>query len=193
MPTAWQLSLLPASFRGVPFGVRSTGWRTGRRAVTHEFPFRDLPYTEDLGRSARRLAFSGFVVGDDAGQQAGRLLNACEQKGAGELVHPIYGNVKQQLLSVETEERWDNGRVIEFRFQFVEPGEVFYPTTATDTQAVTAFQSDSAEPRIVSDYRTTSESVGDGSQGATAPAAPEATGNAPFEIPSLDVEHPPPT
>lgn len=152
MPTAWQLSLLPASFKGVPFGVRAAGWRAGRRAVTHSYPFRDLPYTEDLGRTARALTFSGFVVGDDAGFQAGALLNACETKGAGELVHPIYGASQQQLLTVETEERWDNGRVVEFRFTFVEPGEVFYPNTAADTQAVTAFQADAAQPKIVSDY-----------------------------------------
>lgn len=111
-----------------------------------------MPYTEDLGRSARRLTFSGFVVGDNAGILAGALLNACETKGAGELVHPVYGASQQQLLTVETEERWDNGRVVEFRFTFVEPGEVFYPNTATDTQAVTAFQADAAQPKLVSDY-----------------------------------------
>jgi len=152
MPTAWQLSLLPASWKGAPFGVRATGWRTGRRAVTHEYPFRDLPYTEDLGRRARVLSFSGFVVGDDAGFQAAALLTVCETKGAGELVHPIYGRSQQQLIGVETEERWDAGRVVEFRFQFVEPGQVFYPTAQTDTPAQTNAQADQAQPHIVNDF-----------------------------------------
>lgn len=152
MRTAWQISLLPASWRGASFGVRTTGWRTGRRVVTHQYPFRDLPYSEDLGREARHLSFSGFVVGDDAAFQASALLNACEQKGAGELIHPIYGSYQQQLVSVETEERWDNGRVVEFRFQFVEPGEVFYPTTANDTQAETASKAGAAKPAVASDY-----------------------------------------
>lgn len=159
MPTPWQLSLLPASWKGVPFGVRAAAWRTGRRAVVHVYPFRDLPYTEDLGREARRLSFSGFVVGDDAGYQAGELLNVCEEKGAGELVHPVYGSSQQQLLSVETEERWDNGRVVEFRFIFVEPGELYYPTSSLDTQHVTAFTSEEAKPLLVQDYSSMVDKV----------------------------------
>lgn len=152
MPTTWQLSLLPASWRGVPFGVKATGWRAGRRAVTHQYPFRDQPYTEDLGRSARQLTFSGFVIGDDAAFQASAILNACEQKGPGELVHPVYGSVRMQLVGVESEERWDNGRVVEFRFQFVEPGEVLYPTSGADTQAASNNAVDTGTPRLIDDY-----------------------------------------
>lgn len=152
MPTVWQLSLLPASWRGVPFGVRATGWHTGRRTVTHQYAFRDQPYTEDLGREARALSFSGFVVGDNAGFLAADLLVACERKGAGELVHPIYGASQQQLLGVETEERWDNGRVIEFRFRFIEPGAVQFPTTASDTQGETKFQTEDARETVKADY-----------------------------------------
>jgi prophage DNA circulation protein len=46
-------SLIGASFRGVPFFVVTV--RAQRRAPhgRHEFPFRDDPFVEDLGRKAR--------------------------------------------------------------------------------------------------------------------------------------------
>ena len=46
------MALREASFKGAPFHVEETGGQFGRRTVLHEYPFRDLPYGEDLGRSA---------------------------------------------------------------------------------------------------------------------------------------------
>jgi prophage DNA circulation protein len=135
MLTIWQEQLLPASFRGVPFVVLDTNLRGGRRVVEHSYPFRDVPWAEDLGRSARRISFDGFVVGDDAGAQRDALATACEQKGPGPLVHPTKGFIQVACQEFETEERWDKGRVIKFRFVFVEAGELLFPGTNTDTQA----------------------------------------------------------
>jgi len=138
MPTIWQLSLQQASWRSVPFGVRATNRGGGRRVALHEYPYQDVPYAEDLGRATRQFSFSGFVVGDDAGDQAEQLITACEVKGPGQLVHPIYGSFTSiQLITFTTEERWDNGRVVEFKFTFVETGQPLYPTTGADTQAAT--------------------------------------------------------
>ena len=35
----------------------------------HEFPQRDVPYAEDLGRKNRELKISALVVGDDVFQR----------------------------------------------------------------------------------------------------------------------------
>ncbi len=40
---SWSDQLLPASFRGVPFGVLGSRSRFGRRLAVHEYPYRDRP------------------------------------------------------------------------------------------------------------------------------------------------------
>ena len=54
-----------ASFRGVPFEVTSSNLSIGRRTQTFEYPQRDDPFTEDMGRSKRTIRITAFVVGYD--------------------------------------------------------------------------------------------------------------------------------
>jgi prophage DNA circulation protein len=148
----YEATLIPASFRGVPFAVLDIAIATGRRLAVHEYPFRDTPWAEDLGKRARRISFSAFVIGDDADSQAADLLYACETKGAGMLVHPAYGAAMWQIDGCETIERWDKGRYVEFKLAFVEPGQVIYPTNATDTQAMTQSAGDNADLAAQTDF-----------------------------------------
>ncbi|MES2614576.1 MAG: DNA circularization N-terminal domain-containing protein, partial [Bdellovibrionota bacterium] len=46
---SWKDNLQQASFREVKFLVKSHSVNLGRRVVSHEFPFGDKPFTEDLG------------------------------------------------------------------------------------------------------------------------------------------------
>jgi prophage DNA circulation protein len=48
-----------ASFRGVVFHVETGARLSGRRTVVHEYPKRNDPYAEDMGRAARRFHFQG--------------------------------------------------------------------------------------------------------------------------------------
>ena len=61
---SWFKQLNPASFRGVRFGVLGADGRFGRRLAEHDYPNRDKPYMEDMGRSARRINMVGFLVED---------------------------------------------------------------------------------------------------------------------------------
>ncbi len=61
--TDWTNRVHPASFRGVPFQVEGDEATLGRRVQTHEYPNRDQPYTEDLGRATRRFQISAYLVG----------------------------------------------------------------------------------------------------------------------------------
>lgn len=80
-----------ASFRGVPFFVESSERSGGRRVVVHEFPLRDEPFIEDLGRRARKFRVDGYVIGGDYVAQRDALLSALEdEEGPGQLVHPYY-------------------------------------------------------------------------------------------------------
>jgi prophage DNA circulation protein len=148
----YEATLIPASFRSVPFAVLDIAIKAGRRLEVHEYPFRDTPWTEDLGRRARRIAFSAFVIGDDVDFQAAQLLNACEARGPGMLVHPAYGSALWVVEDCETIERWDKGRYVEFKLAFVEPGLILYPTNGADTQAGTQMAADNAGTAAQDDF-----------------------------------------
>ena len=100
--------LRPASFRGVSFQVNGTDLGAGRRVQVHEYPQRDQPWVEDLGRATREIAFDGFLIGADYVDQANQLLAALETAGAATLVHPWLGSM-QVCLSAPARVRFDSG------------------------------------------------------------------------------------
>jgi prophage DNA circulation protein len=65
----------------------------GRRSVTHEFPLRDEPIIEDLGRAARTFTVQAFLLGPAYMDQRDALIRALEEPGPGSLVHPWYGEI----------------------------------------------------------------------------------------------------
>ncbi len=58
----WRDGLLPAMFNGAPFHVESGSVENGRRIVLHEFPKRDKPYAEDMGRRAYRFTVRAYCI-----------------------------------------------------------------------------------------------------------------------------------
>ena len=119
-------SLLPALWRSIPFEAREVGRETGRRLVTHEYPNRDEPTNEDMGRKARRWKLQGFVLGEGAPAIRDLMIRACEAKGPGPLLHPTLGLVQARCDSLSVKESVDGGvNVVEFTFDFVEAGSVF--------------------------------------------------------------------
>src|SRR6516225_8058840 len=58
----WRDALLPAMFDGCPFFVEAGSQSGGRRIVTHQFPKRDMPYSEDMGRRATEFQVRGYVI-----------------------------------------------------------------------------------------------------------------------------------
>ena len=58
----WRARLLPAHFDGRMFHVEAGSQEGGRRIVTHEFPKKDLPYSEDMGRKATEYAVRGYLI-----------------------------------------------------------------------------------------------------------------------------------
>ncbi|WP_172904159.1 DNA circularization N-terminal domain-containing protein, partial [Escherichia coli] len=81
--SGWRDRLQDASFRGVPFKVEEESAGTGRRVETHEYPNRDKPYTEDLGKITFRPSITAYVVGDDCFDQRDRLIEALNKPGPG--------------------------------------------------------------------------------------------------------------
>lgn len=154
---SFRSQLKPASFGGVPFGVLNGTVRFGRRNAVHEYPFRDIPWVEDLGGSRTAITLTGFLVGDDVIAQRDRLIAVCTRRGDGQLVHPTLGRRTVAVLDVSASERWDQGRVFEITLSFVEQGARIYPQglpnslqqAATTTADVNATSATTFRARVV--------------------------------------------
>lgn len=84
----WTKTLRLASYRGVKFWVEKDQIETGRRLVIHEFPNKDKPYVEDMGRKTKLVHITGYLLSDNADREADALIAACERGGAAALVLP---------------------------------------------------------------------------------------------------------
>ena len=122
------MAKLPASFRGVSFWVETSDLSVGRRTVTHQYPQRDEPFTEDLGRAAREYRFSAFVLGDDYIEQAKKLREALEKPGAATLVHPEFGEIQVVAQPGASMSFSQSMRRANFSLAFVEAGLNAFPT-----------------------------------------------------------------
>lgn len=121
----------PASFRGAPFFVERHELSGGRRGQLHEYPGRDEPYWEDLGRKARSFRVEAYVIGADYDIDRNALLKAVEEPGAGTLVHPWLGQHLVAVQSYQLSETKDRGRTAQISIDFVQAGENRYPEVST--------------------------------------------------------------
>ena len=109
-----------ASFREVEFHIADTDVSGGRRVVKHEFPQRDIPYTEDLGRKAKSFNVTGFVTGKNYQFQRDKLIEALDKEGAGILIHPIHGEIKVQCETYSYKDSWSDHGKSSFTMTFAE-------------------------------------------------------------------------
>ncbi|WP_312773025.1 DNA circularization protein [Atlantibacter hermannii] len=131
---AWKDRLQDASFRGVPFKVEGEGASVGRRVETHEYPNRDKPYTEDLGKITFRPNITAYVIGDDCWDQRDKLIEALNKPGPGALIHPTYGELNVCVDGeIKVSATSGEGRMVRFDLQFVEAGELSYPASGVAT------------------------------------------------------------
>jgi prophage DNA circulation protein len=130
---SWIDNLRQASFRGVEFFVDDHDNEIGRRLVIHEYPQRDKPQVDDMGRVARRYNIEAFVLGSDYMSARDDLMDACEQEGSGTLVHPYLGSLDVRLINCRVRESRKEGGWAKFSLGFVEAGERLYPSDDSDT------------------------------------------------------------
>ena len=106
---AWEFTLQEASFRGVKFDVVNTSDEVSRDVQEHLYPYVDGADQEDLGRKARHVSMTAVFTGMLYEHQLNVFLNALNEKGAGELIHPVFGLMPQmQLLNYRVEHDADN-------------------------------------------------------------------------------------
>jgi len=148
----WRDQLQPASFKGAAFFVDGHEAQLGRRVHVHEFPLRDQPYPEDLGRKARQLTVQAYVLGDSYMQARNRLMVAVEKAGPGQLVHPYLGELRCTVLDCKVTESTAEGGMARFTLQLVEAGDARFPTEATNTTAAVAAAADFAAEAVRANF-----------------------------------------
>ena len=121
-----------ASFRGVEFEVDSRSFTSGRRNQVHEYPNKDVPYTEDIGKKADNYNVTAFVIGPGYESRRDALKKACLEKGSGTLVHPDYGTIEVNCDGITIKESKDQGGMAVFDLVFIEAGEKAVPETSVD-------------------------------------------------------------
>lgn len=144
--------LRQASFRGFEFFVNTSQVAGGRRAVQHQYPNRETPYTEDMGRSAKSYQIEGHIIGDDYFEAKERLFEVFEKKGPGELIHPFYGSVIVQVSSLNVSESIKQGGIATFSVTFLEQGDGKFPKGTNDKGSILAEDVDVSLTGIKADF-----------------------------------------
>lgn len=119
---AWKDNLLPASFRGVGFEVLRTRDHGERAVVEHEYPYRDGGEVEDMGRKARRISITAVVWGPAYEAALEKLGKALDERGPAELVHPVFGPVRAQVISWDIPHEGERPNYAEVAMEFVVAG-----------------------------------------------------------------------
>lgn len=145
----WKDRLKKASFRGVEFFVDTSDTDFGRRNKVFEYPKRDIPFAEDLGKKARRYNFNAYICigpfSDDYIPQRDRLITAIEEKEKpGTLVHPTLGSLEVVPGECRVTYNTQDGGIEYFQLEFVQAGENRFPEGKTRTNAKLVTDADAA-------------------------------------------------
>lgn len=149
----WRLRVLPASFRGIGFGVSEHDSKiAGRRVHIHEYPRRDLPFTEDLGKRTDEFGIEGYVIGDLYSAHRDLLVAACDLPGPGELVHPTLGIRQVVCVQCDVTERASEGGMARFSFRFIDAGLNQFPTNRANTRSVVLARARTAQQSVIGQF-----------------------------------------
>lgn len=134
----WRDQIQSGSFRGIPFLVDSHQLSGGRRVVKHEYPGKDKPGTEDMGRKAKDFSLEFYVVGSDYMDARDQLIDALDAGGAGLLVHPYYGRMQVNVETYNLRESVREGGKATFSVSFCESGDTDQPSRIVDSSKQTS-------------------------------------------------------
>jgi len=148
-PEPWRERLRPASFRGAKFHVEVGGKQSGRRIALHEYPKRDQPFAEDMGKRTIMFEITGYCVewdrqlGRDYTQPRDALIAALDKEGPGTLIHPTLKDDLQFVCErYSISESRDKGGYCVFQMHFIEAGQaagsIPYPNTTAAVSSAAA-------------------------------------------------------
>ncbi|WP_153448483.1 DNA circularization protein [Vibrio algicola] len=124
---------LTASFRGVEFLLEGADGESGRRAIPHAYPKKESGWAEDNGKVLQSEKINGRVLGDDYVTQLQNILDALNQLGPGEFIHPWFGVRQVQIGKVSHKLLINKDRTASISFEVFEVGENLFPSAQSDT------------------------------------------------------------
>ena len=145
---SWQNEFQRGSFRGAAFRTESHERSGGRRIATFEFPSRDEPLTEDLGRRQRQFGIECHVIGSDYRTARDALIEALEAAGAGLLIHPWYGQLQVVVQEFSASESTDEGGICRFHISFAESGQAVTAPIAAPSGLAASVAADAHEAAL---------------------------------------------
>lgn len=171
--------LVGGSFRGVPFRTVNAELKVGRRNQVNEYPQRDIPYVDDLGRKARRVVVEAYVIGPNYLIERDALIKAFETAGPGELLHPRYGALQVALDGeVSIKETPEQGGMARISATFVEHGVNIFPAATVDTVGAVEGSCNALDEASELDFADTFDVSGAGVLAEQAANGIKATGGA---------------
>lgn len=142
---SWKDRLQSAKFRNASFYIEASDGDLGRRIALHEYPGRDLPYAEDMGRKSREINLKAYVLGADYMDARDALIAALETAGPGTLMHPYRGEMTVAVLSARGPgESTREGGMAWFDIVFIQTDENRYPKVIADTGATVKSKAETA-------------------------------------------------
>jgi prophage DNA circulation protein len=148
--TPWRDALRPASFRVAQFHVEAGSRENGRRIVQHEFPKRDIPYAEDMGRKSYDFTVRGYCIAypfdtdrdlykRDYRISRDILMEELERNGPGVLQLPLLPPMMVVVQRYRVTEEQKAGGYCSFDITFMEAGQQLPP--ARDTREAVIMES----------------------------------------------------
>ena len=159
MTVTWRDKLLPASFRGISFLIPQASVPVGMKGQLHEFPQRDTPYFEQLGKQSQVHKMTAWVIGDDCFERRDKLIEALNTPGGGELVHPWLGKMQVKVGECEMSHDRVGGGMVSFDLTFYPDAPLKTPAARVNTQAQVVKSSESLLTSSLNRYKTTMATV----------------------------------
>lgn len=137
--------LLPASFKGIPFYVRSeVVTEAGRRIILHDYPNSSQRYVEDLGKLPPRFSVIAFVSGPDFLNLADQLERALQETGSGRLSLPTLGSMTVFAMPYKKDTSQTSVGEIRFDLAFVSGKAISGPSRSPNTVQTVYSKGDTA-------------------------------------------------
>jgi len=126
---SWRDNLLDASYKGVSFYIKEHSYDFGRRTELKQFPNNDSPSLQDFGQDASEITVDAYVIANSSNEfdyfeTRDALINAFNEIGVGELVHPYLGTMQVYPLGrARMRETTKEGGIAYFTMRFVRVNE----------------------------------------------------------------------
>ncbi|WP_339476433.1 DNA circularization N-terminal domain-containing protein [Pseudomonas fluorescens] len=153
MDQTWRDQMLPASFRGISFLIPQASVPVGMKVQLHEFPQRDEPYAEQMGKQAQVHRLVCWIIGDDCFERRDKFMEAVQTPGAGELVHPWLGRMQVKAGEAELTHDFKQGGMAAFAVTFYPDIPLKFPTAKVNTQQQVVKASDSLLDSALARYK----------------------------------------